>query len=446
MLLLVSLAAALRLYKLGQWSFWGDEWITVNRSLTLFEENLHHLSFSGIMTRGVLIVFGVDEWSARLTAAVVGIASIPIVYAMTKRAFDQRVALVAALLLAVSPWHIYWSQNARFYTTLLLFITLSLFFFYFGLEEDRPSFFILSLVFLGLAVQERAVAAFLGPITALYVVLLIVLRFPRPVGLRPRNLLLFFGPGVLAALALVYQTFVLRGARWENAFTFINNNPFWILAGVVFYVGIPVTCLSAAGALYLIQRKNRAGLLLVLTSIIPLVAILVLSLIQYTANRYVFISLTSFIILASVAVIELIREVDKGKYIAFAVLATALLAGLGDNLLYYRYQNGNRDNWRDALAFIETRAEADDLVITTHRELANYYLGQSTVGMQSLDLSTVQEGSKRAWFVLDLTAADKVPEVYTWVQQNGRPIANFDVNVTARTYPMRIYLYDPGAQ
>ena len=444
LLLVLAIAAALRLYKLGEWSFWGDEWITVRRSLTLFEEGLRRTSFSLIVTRGFLSFLGVDEWSARLAAAVVGIASIPLVYALATRAFDRRVALVAILLLAISPWHIYWSQNARFYTTLLLFFTLSLFFFYFGLEEDRPSLLILSLVFLGLAVQERLIAAFLGPITAGYVVLLILLRFPKPSGLRFRNLALFFGPGIVAALAVVYETFFLRVARWENAFTFVNNNPFWLLGGVVFYVGIPVTCLSVAGALYLLQQKNRAGLLLALASIIPLGGVLILSFMQFTANRYVFVSLTSLIILASVAVIELIRHVDKGKYLAFAVLAIVLLGGLGDNLLYYRYQHGNRDNWRDAFALIERRAEAGDMIITTHRELADYYLGQSTVGMQSLDLSTVQDGSRRAWFILDLTAPDKVPEVFNWVQQNGRPIANFDVTVTARTFPMRIYLYDPG--
>jgi len=444
LLFVVFFAAALRLYKLGEWSFWGDEWITVGRALTLFEEGLRRLSFSRVLTRGLLNLFGVQEWAARLSAAVIGIASVPVLYLLVKRAFDRPVALVAALLLAISPWHIYWSQNARFYTSLLFFFTLSLFFFFFGLEEDRPSFLVLSLVFLGLAVQERAIAAFLGPITAAYVVLLVLLRLPKPPGFRLPNLLLFFAPGIIGAMVIVYETFFLKAANWEGGFSFINNNPFWILGGVVFYVGIPIICLSAVGAFYLVQSKNRAGLLLALASIIPLVSIIALSLVQYAANRYVFVSLTSLIILASVAVLQLVRQVDKGKYLAFVVLAIALLSGLGDNLLYYRYQNGNRDNWRDALAYIEQRAEANDMIITTHRELANYYLPQRTVGMQSLDLSAIQNNSQRAWFVLDLTAPDKAPEVYAWVQRNGRLMSSFDVTVTARTYPMRVYLYDPG--
>ena len=79
---------------------------------------------------------GVNEWNARLIPALLGVVSLPLLYFPIKKMFNPLVSLVAVLLLAFSPWHLYWSQNARFYVALLLFYTLALFLFYLGLEED----------------------------------------------------------------------------------------------------------------------------------------------------------------------------------------------------------------------------------------------------------------------------------------------------------------------
>jgi hypothetical protein len=49
----------------------------------------------------------------------------------------------------------------------------------------------------------------------------------------------------------------------------------------------------------------------------------------------------------------------------------------------------------------------------------------------------------RTWFVVDGTTPTKVPQVYRWILANAELIASFDVSVSARTYPMRVYLYDP---
>jgi hypothetical protein len=96
---------------------------------------------------------------------------------------------------------------------------------------------------------------------------------------------------------------------WANAFGRINNSPFWILSGVVYYVGLPLVIIPVFAAFYLLVNKNRAALLLSLAVVIPLLIIMAFSLFQCLANRYVFVSLPAFIILASVAVKELL--VDK---------------------------------------------------------------------------------------------------------------------------------------
>src|SRR5512139_450774 len=131
--LITGVAAFLTFYKLGAWSFWGDEVFTLGSKPDGF---IRSLSTSLIhATTGIL---GINEWNARLIPALVGIITIPVFYFIVSRLFGSSVGLISSALLAVSTWHIYWSQTVRFYALLLLLYSLALFSFYLALEKNRP--------------------------------------------------------------------------------------------------------------------------------------------------------------------------------------------------------------------------------------------------------------------------------------------------------------------
>ncbi|XTZ10285.1 MAG: ArnT family glycosyltransferase [cyanobacterium endosymbiont of Rhopalodia yunnanensis] len=75
-------------------------------------------------------VFGLNVFGARMTSAVIGTLTILVLYYLTKEIFSRRVALFAALLLAISPWHIHFSRITfrailfplLFCTALLIFL------------------------------------------------------------------------------------------------------------------------------------------------------------------------------------------------------------------------------------------------------------------------------------------------------------------------------------
>jgi mannosyltransferase len=445
LLVIITIASLLRFYKLGEWSFWGDEYITVHRAHTWFDDGFSIKSISIMATYLSIKLWGPNEWVARLPAAIIGILTIPIFYFLVRRMFGLPVALLASSLLAISPWHVYWSQNARFYTSLLLFYTLSLLLFFIGFEKDRPLYLSFSLGFLFFAMQERMVAAFLVPTMIAYILILHLFPKIKPIGFRPRNLAIFWGFSLLGgAYILVENPTILNPTLFFENFTFINNNPFWIISGMIFYIGIPVICVAAVGGINLLIRKRREGILLVLAATIPPSAIALISLFQYTANRYIFVSLTSIIILAAVAIKELLRiSQTEIRLISFGFVLILFLAPLADNFLYYRYQNGNRDNWKDAFALISSLKRDDDSIVTTHRDLADHYLHERTTSMLEISIEEYIKDRDRVWFVVDLTASDKALDVYQWILANAQLIANFDVNVSARIFPMRVYLYDP---
>ncbi|MCP5095932.1 MAG: glycosyltransferase family 39 protein [Chloroflexi bacterium] len=449
LIMVISLAAVLRFYKLGEWSFWGDEYITVRKAIDVFGGGITRMSPSMLLTHVVLTTQGVSEWNARLISVLAGIVTVPVLYWLVRRLYDSYVAIIASLLLAIAPWHIYWSQNARFYTTLLLFYTLALLFFYWALEEDRPGFMFLSLTFFGIASIERLISGFLVPTLVGYLILLKLFRFEMPRGLHWRNLAIYFVPGFIAMVGLVVLNPSIQDpSRGLRSFGFVNNNPVWILSGAAFYIGVPLICMSVFGAISLLMKRERIGLLLSLAAVVPLASLMLISFVQYTANRYAFVSLTSMIILAAYAVKEILVMMPRqGKVFAVGVLVILIVVPMTDNILYFQYQNGNRDNWKDAFTLISDEFEEGDQVITASRALADYYLQTETIGMQSVEVAGIEEVVKdtgRTWIVIDVTADGKGPTISRWALHNARYVKSFDVNISARTFPMAVYLYDPA--
>lgn len=442
--LITFVALILRLYKLGEWSFWGDEIITVVRAQEVLGRSIIDRPLSLVLTQAALVTLGTSEWSARLVPALIGAVTIPVLYFPVRKLFDSKVALVSGMLLAVSPWHLYWSQNARFYTSLLLFYTLALLAFHFGLEEDRPGYLLVSVLLLALASVERLIALFLAPVVLCYLLLLQVLPFEKPPGLRPRNLGLLFLPGLILVPFFV-SPYVQHPSEWLATFGRVNNNPFWILSGVVYYMRIPTISMGGVAMLYLLNRRHRTGLLLSTAAMLPLISIMVISPFHYTANRYIFVSLTSWVILASFAAVELFSYAqNNARLLVLGAMIVLLLDPLGEDVLYFKYQNGNRDDWKAAFEVIQQNKTAGDLVVSANPRLGNYYLRENTVPMEGLALSRIITNGNRVWFVEDMNVKELYPELHGWLAGNAQLVANLDVHVHARNFKMRIFLYDPA--
>lgn len=151
LVLIVVAATVLRLWKLGSQSLWFDEYLTtqdVSHSLggMLFStlgpvEGTPPLYF--ILTWGWVRVLGDGDTAIRLLSAIVGIATVPMVYAVARELRQsRRVARVAALLVAVNPMLVWFSQEARAYALLVFLASVALFFCVRAQNDDRTSDFV----------------------------------------------------------------------------------------------------------------------------------------------------------------------------------------------------------------------------------------------------------------------------------------------------------------
>ncbi len=127
----VALGAWLRFYRLDALSLWLDEGATVdftNRPwpvvLGLRGYYSTHPPLYYVLVKGVSAVVS-DALAGRLVSAVAGTATIPVLYALVARLANRRAALAAALVLALSPLHIWYSQEGRMYATVTLLVAVS---------------------------------------------------------------------------------------------------------------------------------------------------------------------------------------------------------------------------------------------------------------------------------------------------------------------------------
>lgn len=143
--LILLLGFTLRLYQLGDKGLWGDEIVQAKWALfplaKLWQDFrdppdfiLHFLfgHFAQQLGRG--------EFWARLPSFVTSLFVIPAVYVTARRFANPYVALLAMLLVALSPFQIWYAQDARMYATLVCAATFSLYFFLRLLDEPRWRF------------------------------------------------------------------------------------------------------------------------------------------------------------------------------------------------------------------------------------------------------------------------------------------------------------------
>ena len=170
-------ALVLRLIGLNKGLWWDEIYFLVvtvrhplGEILTVYTGDTQHPLYS-VLARLCLVLFGEEPWSLRLPAVLFGVASVPALYLLAARVTSRAEALVAAAFLAVSYHHIWFSQNARGYTTLAFFAIVSALFLLEGIRSQRMRPFI-----------AYAVAASLGIYTHITMVFLVAAHFLIAVG------------------------------------------------------------------------------------------------------------------------------------------------------------------------------------------------------------------------------------------------------------------------
>ncbi|MGH7505512.1 MAG: glycosyltransferase family 39 protein, partial [Longimicrobiales bacterium] len=129
---IVVLGLALRIPGLGE-SLWFDELFSTRLHLysagALFRTAARdlHPPFHSLLMFVWIRLFGDSEVAVRIPALLFGLGSILLTYAVARRFTSGRAAVLAAFLMALSPVHIWYSQEARLYAAGVFFTLLAVY-------------------------------------------------------------------------------------------------------------------------------------------------------------------------------------------------------------------------------------------------------------------------------------------------------------------------------
>ena len=118
----VLLAFGLRLYRLGAGSLWYDETVSVHLAGQSLRELVAHTA-GDIHPPGYYLLLhvwtrlaGHSQFSAAFLSLAFGLLLVALTYALAAHLFGTRVGSLAAFLVAISPYNLWYSQEVRMYT------------------------------------------------------------------------------------------------------------------------------------------------------------------------------------------------------------------------------------------------------------------------------------------------------------------------------------------
>ncbi|TYC51735.1 hypothetical protein FMN50_20945 [Rhodobacterales bacterium] len=124
LLVILAVAAALRIHDLDRTSLWYDEAVSWSQSTGSFGQLLSSVAadnyppLHNIILWSTMPLIGDSEFALRLPSALLGVMAVGLIYLGGKMMQGRAAALTAAALLALSPFHVWYSTEARMYALL----------------------------------------------------------------------------------------------------------------------------------------------------------------------------------------------------------------------------------------------------------------------------------------------------------------------------------------
>lgn len=398
LVLVFSVGTLLRLYQLGAENLSYDEGIMVHVTSSLDEVRANVLKGRPpvlvVLGYGWVQLFGDSEVAVRSISALAGIASLVVLYLLGSELINQRFALIATAIMSVSIFHVFYSQDYRYYSVLTFFAVLSFYFLAKALRSGRIVYFALYSISGVLIFLTHYQGAFVLTAQGLY----FLLRwYKQPARIRVIWLLslLAIGVGLMPSLYKIGSDYLAGAATGEftGSVGALGNNgplskpPLWVplhtlLIGFLFItvdhllhplaIGASLLLLVAGVALHAgfigtvrwvdawralparlgLARPHTNTLVMVLCWLIVPVFLPFLISIAWKPiylPRYNISALPAFCLL--LAMLALYVRPVVPDYVALGALVVLLIPGLQSY-----YTQDMKEQWSEASAYIETQA------------------------------------------------------------------------------------------
>ncbi len=447
---LLLVGAAVRMHDLGD-GLWFDEIQTlvdyvrlpIGTLVTTYDSQNQHMFYS-LLARGSFALFGESARALRLPSAALGIASLAALWWFGRLVLGAREALLATGLLTFSYHHVWFSQNARGYTGLLLWTLMSSALFLCLLDRRYRAPW-------GYVVGYALASAFAAytHITALFVVaahgsvwLLWVWRARR----GNRNAPSIWYPAAALALAitltlLLYSLVlpqipgpILHPASTGTVTTW--KNPAWFVAESLrgLNQGVPGGLVAAFGGaliglagVWSIWRRSPVAVGVMVFPV--LVSALGLIVLHHNLWPRFFFFASGFAILIVIRGGFALAHLLPGHLgVALATVGWVGIIAASASTIPRAY--APKQDFESAAMFVDGAHRPEDAVVTvdlTRYPYSQYYRRPWSEVTDVAGLEAIEHSHARTWilYTFPTRLAEVAPDLWAHVQQRYRQAANF---------------------
>ncbi len=417
LLVIILLATALRLFHLGKQSLWLDEAWSYTYALVPLRASLETLLVSGdppspdIFLIRLFLIVGKNETIIRFPSFIFGVLSVAVIYRVGRLILDSRLGLVSALFLALNPFHLWYSQEARMYSVGMFSILAASYFFLRLLQKNSWRTWGGFIVFSSLAYYSYYVPLQIA--LAQFVLLLCYLRTYRVLFRKwVVAQALAFAP-LLPWLALYFSQDTPRiGIGWipkptilaplETLWAFSSGYSGGLTAGAAIAL-LPFCLALALGTLSVMRDSTPHKLFLFLWLVVPITATFLLSLLRpIYVHRYLIFALPAYLTLMACGIMNTPTRIVR------LALTAVVLAIMFNGLLRIYFDPGFfKQDWRGAANYVQNGAQTGDVIAVESFEdvppFKYYYKGDLkliAVNNQSFgDFEESMEGYERLWLI-----------------------------------------------
>lgn len=365
----LTVAGWLRFHNLGSESLWLDEvvsWTQAKDGLAALIQRTSQDNYPPLNNLAIFVaikLLGTDEWSIRFPSAIFGLANIGVLYWLGTMTLGRKAALVGAAMLALSPFSVIYSQEARMYSLLALAATLYAATCFYYLRA--PS--MLRGAWISLSGLSLVYSHPYGLLDWIVIALAFAALFLLPIWFSRRTILVWVASNTIVAIGFMPWALILAG----HART-IDAGGFWIpplttaflskelgaLAGGRLFFGI--TLIGAV--LGVVGARRRDLVFLCAWVVVPLVVGIVVSILWQPMflARYVIGSHPPLLLLSGFGWTKYAKDWRSGIFSIVFVAAIALVSLPFLRRPVYAYP---KDDWRSVASFLDTRMQPTDCVL-----------------------------------------------------------------------------------
>lgn len=370
LILILLIGTLLRTYNLSSESISFDEIIPI-RITKHPNSDYANPPFYYLFLNYWIELFGNSEFVIRLPSVIFGALSILLLYYLANLLFNKRIALLSALILAINPFHIFYSQEARMYSLFALFSLLSLFYFFKVLKEKKRINWFFYITFNLLNLYTHYFAVFVLLVETLYFVLFYKnFKFKlKTFVLTDLAIFVLFSPQFLK----IYNGFLSKtsefnwGIKPSEYFTSIFNS----FLGWNILFSMIIFLLFLFGLIKSDKKTNLFGLIYVL---FPIIVGFFLSFKMAIMPRY-------FIFILPIYIMFISKGLIKIKYKWAQILLISGILVISGFKLAGDYSNPNNPQWKESVDYIENKSQKEDVILFDEpftKEFEYYYKGDLT--------------------------------------------------------------------